>query len=150
MVQAALALDVGAYIGTHALLMGRLAGPEGRVYAFEPQRKAYRELRRNIELNVLGNVTALRYAVGAETRIVEMNPPKETDLFVRTEKGEWDKTGRIPGESGLSVDAGGERAELRPLGSFGFRNVSVLKIDVEGFEDEVWPERKISSAKAGR
>ena len=59
------ALDVGAYIGIHALLMGRLAGPQGRVYAFEPQRKVYRELRRNIEFNGLANVTALRYAVGA-------------------------------------------------------------------------------------
>lgn len=55
--------------------MGRLAGPQGRVYAFEPQRKAYRELRRNIELNELANVSALRYAVGADIRIVEMNPP---------------------------------------------------------------------------
>ena len=136
-VPGSVALDVGAYIGTHALLMGRLAGPEGRVYAFEPQRKAYRELRRNIELNELANVTTLRYAVGAETRIVEMNPSKKADLFVLTEKGEWDKTGRIPGESGLSVGAGGDRAELRPLDSFGFRNVSLLKIDVEGFEDEV-------------
>ena len=27
--------------------------------------------------------------------------------------------------------------ELRPLDSFGFWNVSLLKIDVEGFEDEV-------------
>ena len=130
------ALDVGAYIGTHALLMGRLAG-QGRVYAFEPQRKIHRELRRNIELNGLANVTALRYAVGAETRIVEMNPSKETDLFVRTDAGAWDRAGRIPGESGLSVGTGGERAELRPLDSFGFRNVSLLKIDVEGFEDEV-------------
>ena len=131
------ALDVGAYIGTHALLMGRLAGPEGRVYAFEPQRKIYRELRRNIELSGLANVTALRYAVGAETRIVEMNPPKEADLFVQVKEGSWEKAGKIPGESGLSVGAGGDRAEMRPLDSFGFGNVSLLKIDVEGFEDEV-------------
>ena len=41
------------------------------------------------------------------------------------------------GEGGVAVGAGGDRAELRPLDSFGFQNVSVLKIDVEGFEDEV-------------
>ena len=58
------------------------------MYAFEPQRKACRELRRNIELNGLANVTALRYAVGAETRIVEMNPSKEAALLVLAEKGE--------------------------------------------------------------
>ena len=132
-VPGSVALDVGAYIGTHALLMGRLAGPQGRVYAFEPQRKAYRELRRNIELNELANVTALRYAVGADTRIVEMNPPREIGVV---EKGRG-FVGKALGEGGVAVGAGGDRAELRPLDSFGFRNVSLLKIDVEGFEDEV-------------
>ena len=67
-----------------------------------------------------------------------------------TEKGEWDKTGRIPGESGLSVGAGGDRAELRPLDNFGFRSVSVLKIDVEGLRTRFWPRRKGSFAEAGR
>ena len=132
-VPGSVALDVGAYIGTHALLMGRLAGPEGRVYAFEPQRKAYRELRRNIELNGLANVTALRFAVGAETRVVEMNPPREIGV-VEVGSG---RVGRALGEGGVTVGAGGDLAELRPLDSFGFRNVSVLKIDVEGFEDAV-------------
>ena len=131
-VPGSVALDVGAYIGTHALLMGRLAGPEGRVYAFEPQRKAYRELRRNIELNGLANVTALRFAVGAETRIVEMNPPREIGV-VEVGSG---RVGRGLGEGGVAIGVGGDLAELRPLDSFGFRNVSVLKIDVEGFEDE--------------
>ena len=148
-VPGSVALDVGAYIGTHALLMGRLAGPEGHVYAFEPQRKAYRELRRNIELNGLSNVTALRYAVGAQTRIVEMNWPEEVSLIGLAADGERENMGRIPGESGLSVGAGGDRAELRPLDSFGFENVSLLKIDVEGFEDEVLAgaERLIRESK---
>ena len=132
-VPGSVALDVGAYIGTHALLMGRLVGPQGRVYAFEPQRKAYRELRRNIELNGLSNVAALRYAVGADTRIVEMNPPREIAV-VDVKEG---LVGKAMGEGGVAVGTGGDRAELRPLDSFGFQNVSVLKIDVEGFEGEV-------------
>ena len=35
------------------------------------------------------------------------------------------------------MGSGGDRAELRPLDRFGFQNVSLLKIDAEGFEDEV-------------
>ena len=142
------ALDVGAYIGTHALLMGRLAGPRGRVYAFEPQRKVYRELRRNIELNGLANVTALRYAVGAETRIVEMNPPREIGVV---EASGNRLVGKALGEGGVAVGAGGDRAEMRPLDSFGFGSVSLLKIDVEGFEDEVLAgaERLISAPSRG-
>ena len=136
------------YIGTHALLMGRLAGPQGRVYAFEPQRKVYRELRRNIELNGLANVTALRYAVGAETRIVEMNPPREIGVV---EASGNRLVGKALGEGGVAVGAGGDRAEMRPLDSFGFGSVSLLKIDVEGFEDEVLAgaERLISAPSRG-
>lgn len=130
------ALDVGAYIGTHAMLMGRLVGPEGRVYAFEPQRKLHRELRRNIDLNELANVNALKYAVGAQNRIVELNPPKPVPVVIAAGE-KMIPIGTAPGEGGVAVGAGGDQVEMRTLDSFGFQNVSLLKIDVEGFEDEV-------------
>ena len=38
---------------------------------------------------------------------------------------------------GVGVGAGGDRVEMRTLDSFGFDNVSLVKIDVEGFEDAV-------------
>ena len=114
------ALDLGAHMGTHTLLMGRLVGAAGQVYAFEPQRKMFRELRRNIRLNGLeGTVTALRYALGARNDVVEMNPSEAQN------------------EGGVGVGHGGDRVELRTLDSFGIENVSLLKIDVEGFEDAV-------------
>ena len=106
------------YIGTHALLMGRLAGPQGRVYAFEPQRKVYRELRRNIELNGLANVTALRYAVGAETRIVEMNPPREIGVV---EASGNRLVGKALGEGGVAVGAGGRPGGDAALGQLRLR-----------------------------
>jgi FkbM family methyltransferase len=111
------ALDVGAHIGTHTLTMSRLVGPSGRVYAFEPVQKTYRELRRNLELNGVTNVVPLRYAVGkGPPSMIEMNP---------IHPGE---------EGGTSVGHGGDRVELRSLDSFGFEQVSLIKIDVEGFE----------------
>ena len=117
--------------------MGRLAGPQGHVYAFEPQRKVYRELRRNIELNGMGNITALRFAVGAETRIVAMNPPETIDDMAFVDGNRTIPVGTALSEGGVAVGSGGDRAEMRPLDSFGFENVSLIKIDVEGFEDEV-------------
>ena len=115
------ALDIGAYMGTHALLMGRRVGEAGRVYAFEPQRKVFRELRQNVRLNGLGNVVApLRYALGAESAVVEMDAPRAGFY-----------------EGGVAVGGGGDPVEMRTLDSFGFQNVSLLKIDVEGFEDAV-------------
>ena len=120
-VPGSVALDVGAYIGTHALLMGRLAGPAGRVYALEPQRKVFRELHHNVQLNGLGDIVVpLRYALGATNAIVELDAPR-SGIY----------------EGGVAVGTGGDRVEMRTLDSFGFDNVSLVKIDVEGFEDAV-------------
>lgn len=112
-------IDAGAHIGTHTLALAKLAGPEGRVYAFEPQRKIYRELVYNMRLNGAANVVPLRVALGERAGVIEMAQA-------------------TPGnEGGTQVGLGGDRAELRTLDSFGFRNVSFIKIDVEGFEDQV-------------
>lgn len=113
------ALDVGAYVGAHAVTMAKLVGPEGRVYAFEPQKKIYRELRQNLALNGLANAVALRFALGAAPGVIEMDAPRPGNV------------------GGTAIGSGGDRAELRTLDSFGFRNVSVVKIDVEGFEGPV-------------
>ena len=119
-----MALDIGAYIGTHAMLMGRVVGSAGRVYAFEPQRKVFLELRHNVRLNGLGGVVKpLRFALGAKAGMVEMNLP--------TQYRGLDNLG------GVGVGSGGDRVEMRTLDSFGFQNVSLVKIDVEGFEDAV-------------
>jgi len=112
-------LDVGAHIGVHTLVMSKLAGPTGRVYAYEPQKKMYRELVHNMRLNGATNVVPMRYAAGDTNAIIEMNPPTEGN------------------EGGTSVGEGGDQAELRTIDSFGFRNVSLIKIDVESQEDQV-------------
>ncbi len=109
-------IDAGAYIGTHTVLMSRCVGRGGRVYAFEPQRKIYRELVHNMELNKIKNVVPLRFALGSSSKIVEMSPTQQGN-----EGGTW-------------VGKGGDKVELRSIDSFGFRNVSLIKIDVEGFE----------------
>lgn len=40
-------------------------------------------------------------------------------------------------EGSTAVGKGGDAAELRTIDSFGFRNVSLIKMDVEGYEDAV-------------
>jgi FkbM family methyltransferase len=113
------ALDAGAHIGTHTILMAKLVGEKGRVYAFEPQKKIYRELYQNLKLNRLSNAVPLRYAVGDTNTVIEMEAAPEGN------------------EGATRIGSGGDKAELRTIDSFGFQGVSLMKIDVEGFEDQV-------------
>jgi FkbM family methyltransferase len=113
------AIDAGAHIGSHTLVMARAVGSDGRVYAFEPQKKIFRELVNNLKLNDATNVIALRFALGSQPAVIEMGPKSAGN------------------EGGVGVGAGGEKAELRTIDSFGFEHVSLIKIDVEGFEDHV-------------
>lgn len=113
------AVDVGAHVGTHTILLDQRVGSDGRVYAFEPQKKIYRELVRNLVLNKVANAVPLRFALGDEPRLVAMAP---------TVKGN---------EGHTAVGAGGDAVEMRTLDSFNLRNVSFIKIDVEGYEDPV-------------
>jgi FkbM family methyltransferase len=108
-------LDVGAHIGSHTIALARLVGPSGRVYAFEPQKKVFRELVYNLRLNEVSNATPLRFAVSSEPGVLEMNPIRGAD-------------GQV------SIGAGGDEVEARTIDSFGFSDVSLIKIDVEGHQ----------------
>ena len=60
-------LDLGANVGFHTLLFARTVGARGHVWAFEPDPDNFATLRRNLELNSYGNVTAVQAAVGTAT-----------------------------------------------------------------------------------
>ncbi len=111
-------LDIGAHIGSLTVPIAHLIGPEGTVYAFEPQKKIYRELVHNLKLNGLTNAVPLRFALSSKAGIIEMNPTGTHDGRVRVGKG-------------------GDKVEARTIDSFGFSDVSLMKIDVEGHETEV-------------
>src|SRR6185503_20646218 len=66
------AVDVGACIGTHAIRFAQRVGPEGAVYAFEPQRLVYQLLCANAALNQLPNLHAQHAAVGDEEGYVQI------------------------------------------------------------------------------
>lgn len=122
-------LDIGAHIGTHTTLIADLIGPHGTVYAFEPQRKMYRELVQNLRLNGIENAVALRFALGSAAGIVEMNEAVEGN------------------EGGTGVGQGGDLAEMRTLDSFNFRDLTLVKLDVEGYEDYVLQEARETFAR---
>jgi FkbM family methyltransferase len=56
-------LDIGANIGAHTFRFAKIAGPKGKVIAFEPMSWAFTKLKRNMELNDFGNVILEKVAL---------------------------------------------------------------------------------------
>ncbi len=72
----AVCMDCGANVGAYALLMAFSAGPGGRVFCLEPNFVVAPELRRNIALNGLKNVTVLEAAIAEKSgKVAFFIPP---------------------------------------------------------------------------
>lgn len=59
-------VDAGANIGAHAVPFARKVGPQGRVFAFEPQPKVFQVLNANAFINGLGQIVPLNAGLGAQ------------------------------------------------------------------------------------
>ena len=120
-------VDVGAHVGQFALHASRAVGGAGRVVALEPNPRTYQRLLQNISLNEASNVLAVLGAVAERAGVAPMRLPPE---------GNWGMS-RIAGAG----DGADYRVVALPLGTVldavGVSRVDVLKIDVEGVEDQV-------------
>jgi FkbM family methyltransferase len=114
------AIDIGAHIGTHTLALSEAVGPSGRVIAFEPQPKLFRELFMNMALNGASNIDF--YWAGIGDRVAQIELGAEG----------------VGNEGGSSLTGGtGKFVSLITLDSLHLDNVSLIKIDVEGMENAV-------------
>lgn len=122
----------GAYIGDQVLpvadaLRGR---PGGVVHAFEPMPWAFARLRRNLELNGLGNVRAFAAALGGPgtEEMILRGPPALARCTPATEaRGarEAEECVRVPS---VALDDHVRRARLERVG--------IVMLDLEGGEEE--------------
>jgi FkbM family methyltransferase len=108
--------DVGTYVGGYTLLASRLVGPEGRVYAFEPEAATREALEANLRANGADNVVVVPHAISDREGTVTFG-------------GDGDTMARI-GDSGVSVttttlDRFCEDEGVVP---------AVMKMDIEGAE----------------
>jgi len=116
-------VDVGANIGAHTVFFARKTGPNGRVFAFEPQPALYHLLCANLALNLHYNVTAINGGLGSTT--TRLTLPKV----------DYARGGNFGGVS-LGVGSG-ENVPVEPLDTYRLSACHVIKIDVEGMEREV-------------
>jgi FkbM family methyltransferase len=120
----ALVVEVGANIGAHTVELARLAGLDGEVHAFEPQRIVFQALCANLALNNCANVFARQVAVGEHAGTIAVPP---LDPSVRTNFGALALRGATFGED----------VPLVTLDGLDLPACQFLKVDVEGMEVEV-------------
>jgi len=60
-----LVVDIGANIGFHTLALAQQVGPQGHVWAFEPDPGNFAALQQNIHANRAANVSAVNSAAGS-------------------------------------------------------------------------------------
>jgi FkbM family methyltransferase len=125
-------LDVGANIGQFAAQI-RAVIPSAQIYSFEPLSECYRQLSSNL----LGpSFEALPIALGAENGRTIMNrnafSPSSSILTLGAAHKE-----SFP----FAIDTQAESVEVRRLddvaGELDLRDNLLIKIDVQGFEDQV-------------
>jgi FkbM family methyltransferase len=122
--------DIGANIGIVTLLLARLVGKGGKVLAFEPNPVCWNALQAAIDRNQMSNAMALPFALGATSEERTLSIPLDNagaaslaDRAVRNS----DKTTRV---SVRTLD--------EVLTEHGIHSVQFMKLDVEGFESEVF------------
>ena len=61
------AIDIGANIGMHSVVMANRVGPTGKLFSFEPDPHPYARLVRNLRLNVLDFASTHQAALSAKS-----------------------------------------------------------------------------------
>ena len=116
-------VDLGANIGYYTLLLAKLVGRGGKVFAFEPDPDNFSLLLKNVEANGYDNVIPVRKAVSNKTGA--------TKLFLcRENKGDHRIYDSHDGRESITVD-------VTTLDTF-FENeqypIDLIKCDIQGAE----------------
>ena len=116
-------IDIGANYGCYALTMAKLAGCEGRLWAFEPCSATADHLQQSIEANGLGQLQLIRAALSNRQGRATLSTQENAEL------------------NSLTSDNGGSGSETVPLyrlddcmREYGWQAIDFMKLDAEGEE----------------
>ncbi len=114
-------VDAGANQGIYTLLASQMVGPEGKVYAFEPEKRLFKDLQCTMTLNHIVNVFLYPLALGS----VEKRATLKAGVFNR-------------GDNRVVEDDFGDAISIVRLDQIvDPQGIDFLKIDVQGYEYEV-------------
>jgi FkbM family methyltransferase len=120
-------VDVGANVGTYAMVLARHIGAGGKVIAIEPHPITHARLAFNRVASNFGHVVLVAAAAG----------PSDGELMIETDGDNLGASHIVSGDrAGHAIKVPSLRLQ-RILDDAGASYVDALKIDVEGFEDRV-------------
>jgi FkbM family methyltransferase len=124
-------VDVGANIGLFTLIAASRVGPTGKVIAFEPTPETYERLVGNVRLNRLCNVDCVKSALSDHTG--ELDLARSADGF-----DAWNSfAAPTKGQTALRERVGVIEWDCYAKAHRLSGNVTMMKIDVEGWESRV-------------
>lgn len=118
-------VDLGANVGTYALVLARHVGAGGKVIAVEPHPVIHARLAFNRGASSADQARLVAAAVG----------PADGELLIETDDDNLGASHVVSGApSGSAIKVPSLRL-MRILSDAGAQSVDALKIDIEGFED---------------
>ena len=124
-------LDIGSNIGTYVVPLAKQF-PGIEFYGFEPQRIIFYQLCANVVLNGLENVHLTNKGLGETAAEVEIFTP---DYSVEVNIGAFSLDAGVHENNNVCASQGRlEKIQIDRLDDYGFQNIRLIKIDVEGLE----------------
>tara|TARA_B110000967_G_C18720112_1_gene477178 strand:- start:36 stop:746 length:711 start_codon:yes stop_codon:yes gene_type:complete len=120
-------IDIGAFIGTHTLALADISKKgNGKVYSFEPQPWAYENIKESLKKNKIKNVKVYNIVLSNEIGSIKFCSDSTGGSSVCTERSKkinsWNNVYNV---------------KMNTLDKYNFKNISIIKIDVEGHEINV-------------
>jgi FkbM family methyltransferase len=132
-------IDIGANVGYYTSLMSVYCGANGRVYAVEPVAVFERVLKKNTKVFGRNNVRFLPYALGGESKTIQMETPVIDGVFRHG----------LTHISDQQDEANTHHSKVfvsqmkTPNELFGhLEKIDFIKCDVEGYETHIFPHFK--------
>jgi FkbM family methyltransferase len=123
-----LILDIGGHIGTHTILYSRLLNC--KIMTFEPQKRIYELLQKNINDNKLINCSLYNCAVGHTDMRTTLSDTLYDGYNCKIEYN----TKKILNYGGIGLGKNGEHVNMITIDSLNLKKCHYIKIDIEGAE----------------
>ncbi len=124
-------IDVGAHVGYITMVMRKLVGVEGEVYAFEPIKENCECIERSVVKNNYKNVTVLNYGLGEKNQEMSAHVFNDSNMVNFSDSG----------FKNYSDDKNSDTFIVKTLDSVdeivGLQRLNFIKIDAEGYESKI-------------